>query len=468
MPRENPEIYEFGEFRLDVSERRLERRGSGDSGSIPEKAFQTLVALIRNPGTLMTKTELLTSVWPDTVVEENNLGKAIHAIRQFLGDRGPHHIYVETIPKHGYRFIGAVKRIDRRQDGSSIPITVSPPEAPRIFPALSPAYDLYVRGKVKAGSENINDTDDAIKVLEAATAIDPFFAPAFAQLARAYNTRAFKFAAGPQRKLLHENADVSVEKALSLDPDLAEGHFARGLILWTNTKGFPHEQAIRAFRRSLELDPDFDEAHHQLSMVYSHVGLLDEAQNELEKALNLNPNNTMARFRVGVYCGYQGRFDDAMRVFKTIPRDVSPMLVERCKAEVLVQLGRLTDAESIVDRQLSQNPQDEGGSFTSLKAVLLAKAGRRREVQRAIECASSIGGDFGHFHHTAHNIASAYSAIYEPEEAVRSLEIAADTGFPNYPYFDIDPNLDPIRRDQQFVKFMETLQKQWNHYRELI
>ncbi len=127
----------------------------------------------------------------------------------------------------------------------------------RAFPGHSPAYDLYVRGKIKAGSENIEDTENAIKVLEAAIAIDPFFAPAYAQLARAYNTRAFKFSAGPKRKLLHENADVAVEKALSLDPNLAEGHFARGLILWTNTKGFPHEQAIRAFKRVARPRPRF-------------------------------------------------------------------------------------------------------------------------------------------------------------------------------------------------------------------
>src|SRR5687767_13606193 len=317
MSRERSEIYEFGDFRLDARERRIDRLDGTKAGSLPEKAFLTLLTLLRNGGKLLTKEELIADVWPDTIVEENNLGKAVHAVRQFLGEADGKVKYIETVPKHGYRFIAHVNKSGADTD------TDSGAAAPaRAFPGRSPAYDLYIRGKVKAGSENIEDTENAIKVLEAAIAIDPFFAPAYAQLARAFNTRAFKFSAGPERKLLHENADVAVEKALSLEPNLAEGHFARGLILWTNTKGFPHEQAIRAYKRSLALDPNSDEAHHQLSMIYAHIGLLNEAHEEIDQALELNPNNTMARFRVGVYYAYQAKFEDALRVFKTIPHDV--------------------------------------------------------------------------------------------------------------------------------------------------
>jgi len=456
------EIYEFGEFRLDVGEHRLERLTGDSDGSLPEKAFQTLVTLLRNSGTLLTKEQLLTTIWPDTVVEENNLGKAVHAIRNFLGP-GSQGI-IQTVPKHGYRFVGDVRKIEINEDSRGTSSSASNPSRP--FPN-SPAYDLYVRGKVKAGSENIEDTENAIKVLEAAIAIDPFFAPAYAQLARAFNTRAFKFSAGPHRKLLHENAEVAVEKALALDPDLAEGHFARGLILWTNTKGFPHEQAIRAYKRSLSLDPNSDETHHQLSMVYSHIGLLEEAHEEVGRALELNPNNTMARFRVGVYFAYQTKFDEAMAVFKTIPLDVSPMLVSRSTAEVLIQTGHLSDAATIIEEHLRDFPSDEGGRFTSLRALLLAKAGKKGAMEKAIAQAAEMGRDYGHFHHTAHNIASAYAALNKPGETVKWLQKAADTGFPNYTYYDLDPNLDPVRSDVTFTEFMAKLRKQWQKFKAI-
>ena len=77
-------------------------------------------------------------------------------------------------------------------------------------------------------------------------------------------------------------------------------------------------------------------------MVYSHVGLLDEAQEHVARAIDLNPNNTMARFRVGVYAAWQCRFEEALAVLKTVPEDVSPFLVDRVRAEVYVQLGRPT------------------------------------------------------------------------------------------------------------------------------
>ena len=466
MDRREPEIYEFGDFRLDVGEHRIERISGGPSGSLQEKPFQTLLVLVRNGGRLVTKEELLSAVWLETIVEENNLGKAVYAVRSFLGELEPGKKYIETVPKHGYRFVAEVRRIVSNGSGKNgAEGAVS--SGSRVFIAASPAYDLYVRGKVKAGSENIEDTENAIKVLEAAVAIDPYFAPAYAQLARAYNTRAFKFSNGPQTKLLQENAEVAVEKALALDPELAEAHFARGLILWTKTKGFPHEQAIRSYKRSLELDPDSDEAHHQLSMVYSHTGLLDEAQQEVGKCLEINPNNTMARFRVGVYCQYQGRFEDARAILKSIPLDVSPLLVERTTAEVLIQSGRAAEAEEIVDTHLDRYPQDEGGSFNSVKALLLAKAGKPAEAETLIGRAEEIGSDFGHFHHTAHNIASAYTAMGWPTDALKWLEKAADSGFPNFTYFRVDPNLDALRGQAEFVELIEKMETQGKRLRNL-
>jgi tetratricopeptide (TPR) repeat protein len=279
---------------------------------------------------------------------------------------------------------------------------------------------------------------------------------------------AFKYSTGEERKRWHENAEVAIEKALTLDPNLAEGHFARGLILWSNTEGYPHEQAIQSYKRSLALDPDNDETHHQLSFVYSHIGLLDEARRELGRALEINPNNTLARYRAGVYAQYQGRFEEALTAHKTIPRDFTPLLVERTMAELLIQTGRAAEAESIVENYLRRFPKDEGGSFTGVKALLLAKAGKRAEAEEMITRAEEIGSDFGHFHHTAYNIACAYAAMGESGAAVQWLERTADTGFPNYPYFQIDPNLELIRNDPKFGKFMEKLRVRWERLKAVV
>ncbi len=78
--------------------------------------------------------------------------------------------------------------------------------------------------------------------------------------------------------------------------------------------------------------------------------------------------------------------------------------------------------------------------------------------------ADEIGRNFGHFHHAAYNIASAYALLNKPEKAVEWLQLAADDGFPCYPLFDSDPNLKNLRQDARFVAFMAKLKQQWERY----
>lgn len=463
MSRERMEVYEFGRFRLDVGERRLVPRDGPAHGSLPEKAFLTLVHLVRNSGTLVLKDELLAAVWPDAVVEENNLGKAVHAIRHFLGDTNDELTYIETVPKYGYRFIADVTKIQTKENAKVTPDNGS---SKATF-GRSPAYQLYVRGKVKSASVKKAETEAAIGLLKQAVAVDPNFAEAYAQLARACIRMAFNFSEETERKRWLEDAEVAIEEALNLKTDLAEGHFARGLLIWTHRNRFPHEQAIQAYKRSLESDPNADETHHQLSMVYGHIGLMDEALRSARKAIEINPNNTMARFRVSNYLAWQGKPDEALAVLKTVPSDVSPFLVERVRAETLIQVGRLDDAQNIVDEYLSEHPGDDGGSFTSVKALILAKSGKQKEAKEAINRAAKMGKGFGHFHHTAYNIASAYAVLNKPDEAVKWLEAAIDDGFPNYTYIAVDSNLDNLREYPKFITLLSDLRQQLEHFKQL-
>lgn len=464
MKKGEKESYEFGEFRLDVGEHKLMRLDGSTNRSIPEKAFQTLVYLVRNSGTLLTKDELLQAVWHDVVVEENNLVKAIYAIRRFLDDASESPKYIETIPKYGYRFIAAVKRADtyRNSKGNSSR------SLRKVVAGRSPAYELYLRGKVKAGVVKKDETEAAIRLLEEAIEIDPNFAEAFAQLARVYIRMAFNFSEGADRQRFLENAEVAIEGALDLKPDLAEGHFARGQLLWTHSKGFPHEQAIRSYKRSLQSNPKADETYHQLSMIYGHIGLLDEALETVNRALDINPNNTMARFRVSNYLAWQCRSEEALAVLKTVPRDVSPFLVDRVRAEALIQLGRLDEAAALTERHLKKNPADEGGSFTSVSGLILARRGEVEEAGKVIDRCSLMERGFGHFHHTAYNIASAYAVMEKPDHALKWLEATADDGFPCYTLFDKDPNLDKIRGHAPFIEFMSSLGRQWKRFSQIV
>lgn len=100
-------VYEFGDFRVDTAQRQLLRR-DGESVPLSPKAFDTLLYLVEHSGKVLDKDELMTAVWPDTVVEQNNLNQSISALRRALGERRDAHNYIATVSGRGYRFIAQV------------------------------------------------------------------------------------------------------------------------------------------------------------------------------------------------------------------------------------------------------------------------------------------------------------------------------------------------------------------------
>src|SRR6185295_3119244 len=114
MSNVNRELYEFGTFRLDVAERLLSR--DGDRVPLSEKAFDTLCVLVRRGNHLVRKDELLNEVWPDAIVEENNLDKNISLLRQVLGERTGEGKFIETVRGHGFRFVPEVRQIEEEGD----------------------------------------------------------------------------------------------------------------------------------------------------------------------------------------------------------------------------------------------------------------------------------------------------------------------------------------------------------------
>jgi TolB-like protein/DNA-binding winged helix-turn-helix (wHTH) protein/Tfp pilus assembly protein PilF len=101
------QVYEFGPFVLDPSER-LVRHGAARM-ELPPRAFDTLLTLVENNGRLLEKDALMQTVWGDTVVEENNLSQVIYLLRKALRDGEEGVRYIETVPKRGYRFVAEVR-----------------------------------------------------------------------------------------------------------------------------------------------------------------------------------------------------------------------------------------------------------------------------------------------------------------------------------------------------------------------
>lgn len=104
-------LYEFDCYALDASERVLLREGR--PVRLTPKEFETLLALVRGAGRVLSKEELLKEIWPDTFVGEATLAQNVFTLRKALGEPSGGGAFVETVPRRGYRF--AVEVAERRE-----------------------------------------------------------------------------------------------------------------------------------------------------------------------------------------------------------------------------------------------------------------------------------------------------------------------------------------------------------------
>ncbi len=322
------------------------------------------------------------------------------------------------------------------------------------------AYDYYLRGHYlirKAAASSRKLIDSAITMFEKAISLDPKFTLAYAALGKAYTAIYFIYDSDSKWET---KAYVATEKALSLDPNLAEAHLAKANLTWTLSNGFPHEKAIKELKHAIELNPNFTEAHESLGSIYFHIGLFDEALAELRFALKLDPASRFALPRVARVHWYQQKFDSALHGFSAL----QPTDWLREHAIVLWNLGKTDEAFKVLD-QMATVKQKQSYDLAAGYAVLYAGTGRKKEAEEKIKFAIEHGQGISHFHHAEHLIASAYALMGNAKAAVEWLQKTANHGMPCYPLFKNDPNLKNIRTDPGYIALLEKLKKQWEYYK---
>lgn len=117
MPSET--IYTFEDFQLDPTRKLLLRLPAGESVQLTSKAFQVLLYLVENNGELVTKDQLMTTVWHDSFVEDANLTQTISVLRRILGETPDQHRFIVTEPGKGYRFVAPVNEPETIEERSA-------------------------------------------------------------------------------------------------------------------------------------------------------------------------------------------------------------------------------------------------------------------------------------------------------------------------------------------------------------
>ncbi len=115
----SPDRYRFADFTLDKDNRRLER--AGVSVELNARYLDALLLLVREQGRLVSKDRFMAEVWGGIAVTDEALTQCIRTLRRQLGDDAGKPRFIETVPKHGYRFIAPVDALDAVASRSPLP-----------------------------------------------------------------------------------------------------------------------------------------------------------------------------------------------------------------------------------------------------------------------------------------------------------------------------------------------------------
>jgi tetratricopeptide (TPR) repeat protein len=346
-----------------------------------------------------------------------------------------------------------------RQVAAQLRIKLSPAEQARLAnrPTSNPeAYKYYARAMYHFGdrgfdAERREESDKAIGLFKKAIELDPAYSQARAQLGYAYAWTAVFIEDNP---VLIARAKEELKVAEGLDPQLAEIHVARYLILWSQYEGFQSEAAMRELRMARRIDPHI--ANTEMSTLYWHMGLEEQADKEIKLALERDPTNEWTK-RVHVDSYFLlARPEEGLAAGKRF-------FNQGPDAGYFLEKRMLKEAAPLVEYEYEKNPDSREARKN--RALWLALQGKHKEAEAEVPAILAKIRRHPLTHHIYYDIARIYALGGKSEKAVEWLRITVKEGFPCYPLFARDSFLDRIRKTTEFIMFMVEMKERWEGFR---
>jgi DNA-binding winged helix-turn-helix (wHTH) protein/Tfp pilus assembly protein PilF len=370
-----PALVRFGVFEADL--RAGELRRNGVRVRLQDLPFRALTLLLARPGEVVTREEFRQALWPPNIYVdfEQGISSAVMRLRDALSDSADNPIFIETIERRGYRWIGPIHPPDRVPDESqekelpqrqAIPVAVArPPKgspwrkivfalampalilAVWIFrpghrgakanaqssgaharnphqPANREAEDFYLKGRFYWNKRTPESLNQALDAFTQAIAHDPNYSDAYVGLADSYNLLR-EFSAMPGNEAYFK-AFAAAKKAVELDQQSSEAHASLAFVTFFGM--WDAADAEKEFRRAIELDPNNAKARHWYATFLHALGRHDEALSEIDVARKLAPDSSSILADKGELLWAGGHREAALQLLKQLeaaePDFVSP------------------------------------------------------------------------------------------------------------------------------------------------
>ncbi len=306
------------------------------------------------------------------------------------------------------------------------------------------AHDLYLRGRYLWSKRDLPDMQESARLFQRAVQEDSHYALAYSGLADAYTVMAINQQMPPAEAV--PRARAALQRALELDPNLAQGHATLGLL--KSQCEWDWQGGEKEFRKAIELQPNYAEAHHWAGLNLMLMGQFAAAEAELRQAQVLDPLSFMITEGLLENYFFSRRYDEAIATAEKIPdrRIGWPGL-----ASAYIFKGMYDESQRVIPGGVSPNDPNR----LLLKAEALALSGhptQAREIMQEVERKRQDSGTESYV--SAANLAMSYAVIGEKERAFQWLDKAYQQHDPILAQLKVDPGFDSLRSDPRYLDLL--------------
>ncbi len=310
------------------------------------------------------------------------------------------------------------------------------------------AYELYLRARYSWKLRSRERLEQAVLYYHRAIERDPAFAMAYAGLAETYVNLSNFGLLEPGEALAR--AGVAADRALALDPQLAEAHASKAFVL-ASTQDFRASEA--AFRRAIDLNPSYTWARHYYTLLLLMLGRTDEALEQNRQALASDPLSLPANATRGIILLQRGDLTGADRELQRA-LTLSPkfQLTLYYLAVVRAAQGRYADAGQLLERAALQTPGFTG--MPGARAVVFQRTGRERAADSLlaeVEAQARSGDE-----RARANLAFAHAALGRMDAAFALFD-QVQWDVPALIELRADPLLQPMRSDPRYPALLQKI-----------
>ena len=404
-------------------------------------------------GASKTAPEIGRELGVDTLIEGTvqRVGDRVRIRVQLIDSASDRHLWARSYD-HDLKDVLVLQSSAARDIAEEVEGKVVPPPANarplNVHPVEPEAYEAYLKGRYFWNKRTDDGLKKSIDYYEQAISQDPKFAAAYAGLADSYSILGSDVLPAP---VASAKAHLAANKALELDPTIAEGHAELGLVEfyydwdWTRSE--------QEFRRAIELNPNYATAHHWYSHYLSAMGRFPEAMEEAKKAQQIDP------LSLSINTTLMGRYRDLGQYSEAIDASRRTLEMDRNFVPAHISLGSVYEGQSMWPEAIREYQKAVELSNNSPPA--LASLGHAYGVSGNLNGARKVLASLQQIskrrYVSAFDMAVVFAGIGDSENTFQWLEKAYAGRESQMAFLSVTRRLDSVRSDPRFAELLHRM-----------